>query len=471
MSKGWSIESMRRRSSPEKSALAASRPAARLNDMTGRLIALVTFLAPIPVASHRPIFWLMWAAILGFGLALHQVMTLRLDPRRRIRVLEHKWVLICVAALVAFICFQLVPLGVSLSDRAPGLASSGAITVDAPQTTLGLVRLLTFLALFVLVTETATNGERVRKIGWAIYAGIVAHAIWGLMVLTVFDGFDFLKSDTSYADVATGTFINRNSFATYLGMGLCLGISLILNDTLKPRMRRPFRRFLDVERMERLILWLSVVLLFFTLLKTESRMGLAASLCGVFVVVLIMRQKARGLWIAGLQAVAAIVAGPFLATLFFGQGVLNRSVLGEVALDTRLELYRQTVEMIKERPFTGWGLDSFASAFPLFHAPPLSSAVIWDLAHNSYLGLWAELGLIAGSIPMALLAGAAIGLVRRIVRRNSHFVLPVAALGALVVGGVHSLVDFSLEIEANTFLLIVLVALGLAHLRSTKGAV
>lgn len=447
-----------------------SRPAARLNDVFGMLIALFTFLAPIPVASHRPVFWLMWAAVIAVTLAFHQILTWRVESDRTQRLTQHKWVIGAALVLIGFSVLQVVPLGETSKLSNPALAATDVISIAVPQSVLGIVRFATYLMLFILVVETATNGQRVRRIGWAIYAGIVAHALWGLIALSLFkEGNPFAAGDSN-ALVATGTFINRNSFATYLGMGLCLGAALILNDGLKPRMRRPFRRVLDAERLERLVLWLTIVFVFYALLRTESRMGLAASLSGLFVIVLLLRQKAVGLWIALLQAMAALIAGPLLATLVFGQAVLNRSILSEVSLDVRMELYRQTVSMIRERPLTGWGLDSFATAFPLFHRPPLSSGVTWDLAHNSYLMLWAELGLIAGSIPVLILTGVSIGLLRRALRRSSHFVLPVAAFGAICVGAVHSFVDFSLEIEANTLLIVVFAGLGLANLRSTKAA-
>ena len=48
---------------------------------------------------------------------------------------------------------------------------------------------------------------------------------------------------------------------------------------------------------------------------------------------------------------------------------------------------------------------------------------------------------------------------RRLSVHQSHFAR--AAVAALVIGGVNSLVDFSLEMQANVFLLILVVALGL----------
>ncbi len=439
-----------------------------LNRIYSWIICVVVLTAPIPLASHRPIFWLMWAVIIGALLAAHLVGTALLDKDRKLRLYAYPVILTGTVVFVGYALVQLVPgLGASLAGPGSGVALS-AISLDSSQTFVSVIRIVTYAMLFALVLEVATNSERVRRIGWVIFAGVVAHAAWGLFAVNAFDGVLVLGDADDASDAVRGTFANRNSFATFLGMGICLGSALILNESLKPRMRRPFRRVIDADRVQQLVLWLGIVVLFLALLRTQSRMGLGATLVGLFIVVLLMRQKARGFWIALMQATAALIAGPLLATLVFGQDTLNRAVLGDVDLDTRFELYRQIVTMIQDRPLTGWGLDGFATAFPLYHSLPLSPSALWDLGHNTYLTLWAEMGLIVGSIPMILLLWVSIKLVRMIVQRSSHFVLPVAALGAITVGAVHSLVDFSLEMQANVFFLIVLIGLGLADLRSSR---
>jgi hypothetical protein len=43
--------------------------------------------------------------------------------------------------------------------------------------------------------------------------------------------------------------------------------------------------------------------------------------------------------------------------------------------------------------------------------------------------------------------------------------MPAAALGALVLGALHSTMDFSLEMPANMFLFLAILGLGVAHRR------
>jgi O-antigen ligase len=120
--------------------------------------------------------------------------------------------------------------------------------------------------------------------------------------------------------------------------------------------------------------------------------------------------------------------------------------------------------MIAARPLTGFGADSFPLAYEIFHRPPVPADLVWDRAHSTYLTLWAESGLVFGSLPP--LAGA-LALALLWPRRQAP--LAAAAIAALCLSGLHSLVDFSLEIPANLYLLLAVTGLGLGAARPAKG--
>ena len=125
--------------------------------------------------------------------------------------------------------------------------------------------------------------------------------------------------------------------------------------------------------------------------------------------------------------------------------------------------------MIRMRPLFGFGLDSFPLAYELFHAPPVSAGFVWDRAHSTYLTLWAEAGVIAGSAPPLAGLVAAHMLWRGARKPCPGRSMATAGFAALLLCGLHALFDFSLEIQANTFLLLALVALGLGSMQSAKG--
>jgi membrane protein implicated in regulation of membrane protease activity len=69
---------------------------------------------------------------------------------------------------------------------------------------------------------------------------------------------------------------------------------------------------------------------------------------------------------------------------------------------------------------------------------------------------------------MIAAAGLALRLVQVLRRRHHDVALVAAALAALLTTGIHSLVDFSLEMQANQFLLLAVLALGVARRGMTE---
>ena len=71
------------------------------------------------------------------------------------------------------------------------------------------------------------------------------------------------------------------------------------------------------------------------------------------------------------------------------------------------------------------------------------------------------MGLVIGSIPPLLCAVVLAVTILRVRRAGRDFALGIVGIGVIALAGLHSLVDFSLEIAANVYLFLALVALGL----------
>nr|WP_241741356.1 O-antigen ligase family protein [Gemmobacter straminiformis] len=299
-----------------------------------------------------------------------------------------------------------------------------------------------------------------------VYGGICLQAIWAVVALKLLGDFSPWGNKTAYLGSATGTFVNRNSLATYLGFGIVLGIG-ILSERSRQRGIRATRKGTWRQQLDYGDLTVAVGLLFLLigLVYTQSRLGLAASMTGTAVTLALLRQRAgvtSGRLAAELLAlVAAVLVAVSLVAA--GEGVAERVLfLGNESVD-RLAIYAQTLHMLAARPFTGFGMDAFGMAFEAFRAPPLLAPVTYDLAHNSYLMLWAEFGLVFGSVPMLALVAIGALLWRRLRSDDGFRGIAAAGLGALALGAVHSLGDFSLEIPANTYLLMMILGLGIGR--------
>jgi O-antigen ligase len=316
---------------------------------------------------------------------------------------------------------------------ADGTGLPAGASLAPPASALAGLRLAATVLFFHLALRLAQKRGLARAMARAIFRGIAAHAA---LAITLPAAASVIPGEIA---LARGVFANPNSLATYLGMGLVLGVSLLVQG-----------------RREEPLAGAGVALIFLALLLTGSRAGIAASLVACGAVALAPGGQARRAW--PLLGAAGITG---LAALAFHTGV----IAGD---EYRWPLFAQVARAIASRPLTGFGLDSFPLLFAPFQAPPLPADVVWEKAHSSYLSLWAEAGLVAGSLPLlaGLIAAAALA-------RHARACLPgralaIAGLGALVLAALHSTVDFSLEIQANLFLLAALVALGLGAVPAGK---
>lgn len=455
----------------------SSRGSERLNDWTGYAIVLLVLLAAIPAGSNRPLPWMVWSGVIFLMQAVHLVLLTRLAPGRPLRLVRDRQWLVPVIGLVfcAWLGLQALPLPGFLRGLAAvsfdwGTIEFVSLSFAPSATVMGMIRVLAYISLFSLTLEVSARGTRVDRLGWFLVLGIALHAAWGLVSLRFLGDIALWGEKIAYRDVVTGTFINRNSFATFLGMGMILGLTLVLDRFNVPRVRRacstaPPRMGLA----EQVFLSAGVGVIFLALVGTQSRMGLVAALIGAVLVYGVMRAasgKSRRRAVGEAAALAAVALVFGIAA--FGTTFFDRFLFVAGNANDRLTLWAQVFGMIAERPLAGVGWDAFAPAFELFHRAPLTPNYTWELPHSTYLTLWSEAGVVLGSLPLVAAGIVLLRLLSAVRLLRSHYALPVAALGICLQVGLHSLVDFSLEMQANMLLFVVILAMGSAARHTAK---
>jgi O-antigen ligase len=439
----------------------------KFKDRMALFVVALVLIAPIPMGSNRPVPWMLWSFILCLALMI-QIVTLSLmDPKRSLRSGAHMPVFIAGIGFGLFALLQILPLRLLQSDD----LLPETISLVPRATALGILRFASYGALFMLVLEVSNQATRIRRMAWILFFGLVAHAVWAMASLTLFGDQFFWGEKTAYIGAATGTFINRNSFATFMGMGLILGLCLTMERANRPHLQRTGRKNMaGPQALETAFLGMCMMLMVLALLATQSRMGVFATFLASLVTFIVMRGKRTGDFArAVLQALGIGVLAAFVTVVLFGRALIERSLFSVQNGETRIELWRQTLAMIRERPWAGYGLDNFPAAFELYHMPPLSISVTWEYAHSTYLTLWAEMGLVVGSLPVIAVMYITLRIVRLLRRREKEYAISAAAAGIVVLGALHSLVDFSLEMEANVFLFLTVLGMGAAQLRRERG--
>ncbi|NSX53520.1 O-antigen ligase family protein [Parasulfitobacter algicola] len=385
--------------------------------------------APLIIASNRPVFWLFWITVLSLAF-IYYVMRSPANSNIFSALKTHKILFFIGALLPTTAIFQALA-GLSLT---PDAALSGAM------------RLTGYLLFFLLVLELATKKQNAEALLWAIFLATSAHAIWAIFALAVLNDFAIWGEKTAYAGAATGVFINRNTFAMFLGMGLIAGIPLVIARSTKSDV-------LSAKGLEKLCLCVCLGVIAMCIIATQSRMGILSTCVGCLVCIFCL-QRHKTLQ-SVLITIGIFLAGLVVMLLFWGGDVFQRLVFLKLDQIDRSTLYLQMIDMIIQRPYIGFGLNSFQLAFEQFQAPPMTMNLVWEYGHSSYLTNWLEYGLIIGSLPIAL----GLMVVCRLIKKNQ---ITAPAIASLSLCAVHSTVDFGLEIPANMFVFLTLIGIGLA---------
>lgn len=426
-------------------------------------------LAPLPLASARPFLWTLWAVYAGIAALIFFVWQWRSGAALRVSPMELKIPALLVLLTLGALILQLAPLGpVTILTVDGAELTAGQWSVAPGQTILMLARQVTYALVAVLVLQVGASERRRPFFLHALIAISLAYAAYGLLALRMGDTILGLPK-WAYLGSITGSFVNRNSFATFVGMGAVLILAHLCG-----LVRRQAQRHRDdgliTGLLSGLVLYTAAYLFaLLIVIGTQSRMGLFATLAGSGVVIIATLLSIRQLGL--ILLVAPLALGTMIGLFWLlGGGLLERIEWQGFGSDSRILLYQQVLDLIALRPWTGFGGGAFEVAFPLVHQLPLTPDVTWNLAHNTYLTLWSELGVIGGSFLILAIAYSALRLVAGLIVGTGSWVPQVAALGVIAQLALHSLVDFSLEIPANTLMFVAIVATGLANTVLTRSA-
>jgi O-antigen ligase len=239
------------------------------------------------------------------------------------------------------------------------------------------------------------------------------------------------------------------------------------------RMRRRsirdfFRSLGRPEMLKCCMLLLIATLISLALVFSFSRMGLISMLASLgLMAAVIWTGNNRGLLPAAL--IVILIAGGVAAAAWVGvepvvkhfEDLSHDDPLANGS-EGRVALWSDTLKLIREHPFTGCGLGSFAFAFTHVQSHELAYSV--DHAHNDYLEFAAELGIPA-SLFLLLgfsLIGARTFRASRHARSSRTRALALGTLTGIGTLLIHGLADFNLNIPANALVFSVLFGMGYA---------
>jgi O-antigen ligase len=462
------------------------------------LVLAAVLAAPWLFGAADPWAYLLICLLVGLGVAVWLV-SLVGSPRPSLRAPLLAGALVL---LVAFTFTQSAPLPRSLvrwlspaSERVSaahaaaaeeaGLAEFLPATVQGvpvpatlsacPLATRRSCYLLTaYVGAFLVLANTLWERRQLRRTAGALVVCGFALAVFGLV--QAFSGTRriYWFHQPRFGGEVFGPFTNRNHFAAHMNMHF--GVALGLLGALAYRARRMRRGSLRGGPG-----WLST--------RSGARAvltGFAAALMGTAVFVTLSRGAMVGLVIAlALVGVLALVGGivpgrgravAFVALLILlgvawlgWRPVVERlGSLAEVAHhpwhEARTRATLDTFEVFRSWPLTGCGFGAFRHVFPAFQDPAIQTGR-WLHAHNDYVQLLAEGGLLGAGLTALASVGFLIAFCRRLLRATTEGRCMAAGLAVSIVAvAVHSVFDYSLHKPANALLLSAIGGMALATL-------
>jgi len=441
------------------------------NTTVFRLVLAVVLLAPLPLGSYRPWAWSLLAVVVGVLLLLWCATVLAGKARAPVPT-DRLWAAVIPFALVMVWAFvqslDAMPRVVwhplwSEAASALGQPVAGGVSVDPEMSRTALMRLMTYGGVFWLALQLGRERSRAREALVAVAVAGVAYATYGLVVhFSEWEHILWLEKWAYIGDL-TSTFVNRNAYGAYAGLGAVCCLALFLH-ALKPPRPGETRRAYDLTELVMLRAMpflVGAVIIGSALLLTHSR-GAFLSTGGGLLALLVA--------VAAGQVVrprTAIILGVVLGAIglavlgISGEGTVKR--LADTDSDVRTDLFRLTVEAIEDAPWSGHGFGAFLPAFRMYRDVSLAADLIWDFAHNVHLELAMDFGLPAAALLYLSLATLVLVCLRGLLRRRRDQIYPAAAVSGATLIGLHGIVDFSVQMPAIAVTLALLLGIGCAQ--------
>jgi O-antigen ligase len=379
-----------------------------------------------------------------------------------------------IAATIAAVAFQCIPLPASIVDRVSPSARgvwqalslgpvSGAqpLSVDLSSTAWALAVCAGSVAAFFVARQVfASGGVRIVARGIAS-VGLVLSALCLAQDATAHGAMYWRWRPEFAVAPPFGPFVNRNHFATWAVLALppAFGYLLAHGSAHARAAERVHWRQVLADLVDARSIWLvaAICLMLVALVASQSRSGMVGLVAALALAMYLRGRHGNvppsgwALAALGLAALAAIVRiDPVDLYHRFGTA-------GAAAAD-RVSIWRATLPVVQDFWLTGTGAGTFETVMLVYQRSPSLFRI--NAAHNQFLQILAEGGVLL-TIPVAGVLVAFAREARRALERDRSgmYLLRVGALSGLAGAAVQSVWETGLSTPANAVLAAVLGAI------------
>ncbi len=293
-----------------------------------------------------------------------------------------------------------------------------------------LLQLIIYFVFFIVCLKVFAKRQRVERLtSWMVVFTFVVAALGLAERLTTGDRI-LWKAFSAAQLSGFGPFLNENHFGGFLAFTFPLALGL---------MHYRFNRVttgLALNQMKKNFwaVWLAlmnegVAFLFFFVILTLVACFFSVARLSLFVLLfccisyfVVYSIKKRN--IKFFLTLLIILACSFLLLHWLKYSVLNKHFNIEAfktALDIRFQVAKQSLSLLYERPFFGSGLGTYGLVSSKVVAHPLLYGVWWNHAHNDYVELLTDTGVIGFGLWMGAILILLFSCLTQLRKNSSHW--------------------------------------------------
>ena len=299
-----------------------------------------------------------------------------------------------------------------------------------------------YLGVYFLGYFYIDDKEKLKKLFYSFLSATIIVSVYGIFQyvhgISLLERMEWIDVE-QFPELKTrvfSTLSNPNLLATYLCMSVCLNIGMILN---KPS-----------KSTEKIYLYFSLFLALTCLLFTFSRGAWLA--LGVVILLLGMLINKRIIYVF---IILTAISSLFMQDLIWAR-IFSAFNPTDTSSSLRIAFWESTIAMIIDNPLLGIGWASYQYTYPNYDFFINDSSVIIYHAHNMYLNMLAEIGILGGIVYLAAFFYLIKILYKKytvLSRDNGYFLSVISCTFVLLLIGITDYPLFNLQISTIFWLI------------------
>ncbi|MBI5675294.1 MAG: tetratricopeptide repeat protein [Nitrospirae bacterium] len=307
-------------------------------------------------------------------------------------------------------------------------------------------KIINYVLIFFFLINTTKNKRDIINLVRTIvvFGGVYAIAALAFVKGNLL-GFKIFSLEQNFIAL---TFVNHNHFAGFLEMVIWLCLGLVLS-------------YKGIKHIILICLGMCIAVAILFSLSRGGTIGLLGGLLFFIIITAFCRGGKKSITIFLIFSAVVLLAVTLLGgfdPVFERMSTLKAPTISG---ESRLGVWKDTLIMIKENPWFGRGIGTFKYVYSRYQTESIMFS--FNHAHNSYLELTSEIGIIGILSCILIIAILFIGGIKRLIAQHDK---QLQAIGIGSLAGcfsvlIHEITDFNFYIPSNAFLFAVCAAISL----------